>query len=622
MIGTFSVFLAAAGLAAGACVAAAQTAVAGDAARPAGARSPGARSAELRALLDEQVAYLHRVDPVAASRRGDHSRDTELPDLSPAALERERAEIRARLARLGALEGAQGEQWGAADRTDAGILRFDLSMSVEGAAFHGEQIPISTMGGPQLDLPQMARSLHFSRPEEYAAFASRLEKVPRLIAQEIEEMRLGLAAGRVPPRGTMAMAVEQALAQATPEIEADPTRSAFYSPFVALGEQSEVAARARRAIHDGIVPAYRGLAEFLKEEYIPRCRETIGAAQGIDGPALYDHAIHAHTTLPLTAEEVHRIGLEQVARIRAEMLETIGRSDFARKGELQGDELLAAFLQYLRTDPRFYYTRAGDLLAGYRDIAKRIDAELPGLFGRLPRNPYGVRALPEFAAPSSPTAYYYAGSLKGGVAGYFMANTYRLDQRPKYSMIALTMHEAVPGHHLQISLADELEDQHEYRTWLGFTAFVEGWGLYSEGLGLEMGEKTAAGRGLYADAYDDFGRLSFEMWRACRLVVDTGIHAQGWTRDQGIEYMLAHTALARYDVEREVDRYIGWPGQATGYMIGFLKIRELRAGAERRLGPAFDVRAFHDTVLGAGAVPLPVLEQRVQGWIAEGLARK
>jgi uncharacterized protein (DUF885 family) len=257
--------------------------------------------------------------------------------------------------------------------------------------------------------------------------------------------------------------------------------------------------------------------------------------------------------LELTSEGIHRIGLGEVERIRREMDEVIDRSDFGQRTELQGADRFAAFVRYLRTDGRFYYTNEEDLLDGYRVICKRIDPELSALFRRLPQNPYGVRELPAFSAPSSPTAYYYPGSIKGGVPGYFMANTHRLDQRPRYSMIALTLHEAVPGHHLQVSLSQELEGQHEFRTWIGFTAFVEGWALYAERLGMEM---TDDPRGLFADPYDDFGRLNFEMWRACRLVVDTGIHAKGWTREQGIDFIMRNTALALYDVEREVDRYI------------------------------------------------------------------
>jgi uncharacterized protein (DUF885 family) len=265
-----------------------------------------------------------------------------------------------------------------------------------------------------------------------------------------------------------------------------------------------------------------------------------------------------------------------------------------------------AFTERLRTDRSLYYTDAEDLLDGYRVIAKRIDAELPRFFGRLPRLPYGVKEMPAFIAPASPTAYYYRGSMANGIPGYFVANTFRLDQRPKYEMVALTLHEAVPGHHLQISLAQEMEGVPEWRSTLSFTAFVEGWALYAERLGVEMG--------VYRTKDDNFGRLSYEMWRALRLVVDTGIHAKGWTRDQAVSYMLDNSALTRENVEREVDRYIAWPGQACAYKIGELKIRELRALAEHELGERFDLRAFHDMILGEGAIPLPLLEERAKAW--------
>lgn len=563
----------------------------------------------VQALLDEHVEYLKRTNPIEASTRGDERFGDQLPDESPEGYAARRAELADRLARL---ERLPLDTLPEPLRTSAALLRYDLTMQLAGARFFREQMPISTMRGPHLWLPQLWERIPLRTPEHYADYAARLEKMPVLIAQTIEQMRAGLAAGRVPPRVTLAAAVEQCLMQATPQIEADPTRSPFYRPFLLRGIEDASAARARRAIATGIVPALRELARFLRDQYIPRCRDSIGAREGIDGMAAYEHALRHHTTLELSAGEIHRIGLEEVARIRAEMLDTIARTDFPRRGELAGDDLLRAFVEYLRTEPRFYYTRAEDLLNGYRIIAKRIDPELPRLFSVLPRNPYGVREIPEYAASSAPTAYYYAGSLRGGVPGYFMANTFRLDQRPTYSMIALTLHEAVPGHHLQIALAEELEHLHEYHRWVSFTAYIEGWALYAERLGLEMGDPP---RGLYSDPYDDFGRLGFEMWRACRLVVDTGIHALGWTRDQAIEYLLAHTGLARHDAEREVDRYIGWPGQATAYKIGELTIRRLRTEAQTRLGDRFDLRAFHDAILGAGPLPLPILDARLRAWI-------
>jgi len=317
------------------------------------------------------------------------------------------------------------------------------------------------------------------------------------------------------------------------------------------------------------------------------------------------------TTTDLAAKQIHDIGQSEVKRIKAEMMNVIRSSDFYRERadsrKLEDQQLFNAFVRYLRNDPRFYHNTPDELLAGYRDICKQVDAQLPKFFKTLPRLPYGVDEIPSFMAPQQTTAYYQSGDIRNAQAGFFMANTYQLDQRPKYEMITLAMHEAVPGHHLQVALAQEMENQPEFRKDAWFTAYGEGWALYSERLAIEMG--------LITNSYDDFGRLTYEMWRACRLVVDTGMHALGWSRDQAIQFMLDNTALSELNIKNEIDRYIAWPGQATAYKIGELKIRELRAHAEKELGAKFDIRDFHDVVLGAGSVPLGVLERRVSQWI-------
>jgi len=365
------------------------------------------------------------------------------------------------------------------------------------------------------------------------------------------------------------------------------------------------------------VPVYTELAVFLSNEYLPATHEEIGAGQSIDGRGAYDAMIAAHSTLPeLSADDIHQIGLGEVQRIRAEMMVVIARTDWSgnRGSYASPDAKFDAFVEYLRTDERFYYDDPQALLDGYKVLSKTIDPELADLFGTLPRLPYGVRPLPAMAAESAPTAYYYPGAQSVGRPGYFVANLSKLDQRPKYEMLALTLHEAVPGHHLQIALAQEIEDQHPIRKTMGFTGFVEGWALYAEKLGLEMG---AGERGLYRDPYDDFGRLNFEMWRALRLVVDTGMHAMGWSREKAIDYMAANSALAEHNIAAEVDRYIGWPGQATGYKLGKLEILRIRRQAEEALGDAFDIRAFHDELLGDGAMPLPVLREKMGRWIED-----
>lgn len=582
------------------------------------------RHPDVIALLDEHLDWLMREDPLWATGRGDLRFNDKLSDESPEAHARRLADLRARLARATRLRQDLSHidvPIDPRDTLDLRLLIYELETSIASAAFRHEQMPVTAMNGPQVWLPQMGDRVPFTHDSHYHDFAARLEAMPTLIDQHIAQMRAGLAAGRVPPKIAVSGSVEQARAIASDMAMNNPNSTPFFKPFLSLPVQHPARMRAADAIRHGVLPAFRGLADFLEQEYIPACRDTIAASKGIDGIRAYEHALRHHTTLELTAEEIHAIGLEEVARIRREMLEVIARTNFPGKATLTGDDLLAAFIADLRTNPRFYHESAEALLAGYRDICKRMDHELPRLFSRLPRLPYGVREMPRFAAPSSPTAYYYRGSLKTGIAGAFVANTYRLDQRPKYEMIALALHEAVPGHHLQIALNDELAEEpgtHPYRALLSYTAFVEGWALYAERLGLEVGGPPNS-RGFYADPYDDFGRLTYEMWRACRLVVDTGMHAFDWPRERAIQFMLDNTALSPTNIQAEVDRYIGWPGQATAYKIGELRIRELRAAAQAALEDRFDIRDFHDTLLSGGGIPIPILEERMADWVAQRL---
>ncbi|HYD83162.1 MAG TPA: DUF885 domain-containing protein, partial [Opitutus sp.] len=338
----------------------------------------------------------------------------------------------------------------------------------------------------------------------------------------------------------------------------------------------------------------------LVEHYIPAARETTAAVDLPDGEAWYRHQIKVMTSTELDARQIHEIGLAEVARIRAEMERVKTESGF--------EGTLEAFFVHLRTAPEFYFTDAEELVRAYRDIAKRADPLLIKFFKTLPRTPYGVLPVPSYAEQSQTTAYYYPGSPEAGRPGYFFANTYALHTRPKWEMEALTLHEAVPGHHLQIALAQELPNVPEFRKWGGYTAFVEGWGLYAEHLGEEMG--------FYADPYSKFGQLTYEMWRAVRLVVDTGLHALGWTREEAIEYFAKNASKSEHDIVVEIDRYLVWPGQALAYKLGELKIKELRARATKELGAKFDVREFHDEVLRHGAVPLSVLEDNIDAWVA------
>lgn len=567
----------------------------------------------LRALLTEDVAAQSRRSPIEASARGLTEFDTELAPVSPEDEARWVEESRARLAALRAIDAGQLSEEGA---LDAALLERELETRIELGGFRAWRAPIDQLNGPHIWLASIPDQLNLPTRSHLERYLERISGIPGHFEQITENMRLGLREGWTPPGEIIAPAADQALSQGAPGYEADPSQHPLFRPFLRLEEGDELRVSAERAVGERIVPAYRALGAFLRDEYIPACRETIGISELDGGAAYYEALLRYHTTTPMTAQEIHSAGVFEVGRIRQEMMRTIARSDFENPQGLEGDALFRAFVEHLRESDRFYFDTPEALLTAYRDIAKRIDAEMPTLFAVLPRNSYGVEEMPSHLAPSAPTAYYMPGSLRGGVAGTFIANTYNLRARPRYEMIALTLHEAVPGHHHQIALAQELEGQHEWRTLLGYTAYVEGWALYAERLGLEMGGGEL---GLYADPYDDFGRLSYEMWRAMRLVVDTGIHAMGWSRERAIEFMLENSALTRENVAREVDRYIVMPGQATAYKIGELEIRGMRWMAERALGDRFDVRAFHDEMLGAGALPLDVLRERMQRWIQSQL---
>jgi uncharacterized protein (DUF885 family) len=425
--------------------------------------------------------------------------------------------------------------------------------------------------------------------------------VKQVVENDLAHLERGLAAGVTPPRVTM-RDVPQQILNLLPE---DPWESALLRPFTKFPESVPPAERERLkrealAVYgDHLAPIYRKLHDYLVVTYIPGCREAIAMTSMPDGEAWYAYNVRMMTTTDMTPQQIHDLGQSEVRRIRAEMEKVIAGAGYENRFD--------DFTEFLRTDPQFYFTEAEALLTAYRDISKRADAELPRLFGTLPRLPYGVTPVPSYAEKSQTTAYYQGGSLEAGRAGQFFANTYALDTRPKWEMEALTLHEAVPGHHLQIALAQEL-DIPWFRRFGGETAFVEGWGLYSESLGEEMG--------FYTDPYSKFGQLTYEMWRAVRLVVDTGMHSLGWTRDQAIEFFKANTGKTEHDIVVEVDRYIVWPGQALAYKIGELKIKEIKARAQAELGEAFDIRAFHDALLGNGALPLSVLEVHMNEWIA------
>ncbi|MCA9276434.1 MAG: DUF885 domain-containing protein, partial [Phycisphaerales bacterium] len=436
---------------------------------------PPDRDPALWGLMNRALEQAYIADPMGiGSLLGDESRNDKLGDGSAAAIERGSQQTRELLEEL---KGMDRSGFGERDQLAADLLIYQWEQELRLSAFKQWQMPVNSIGGPQVWLPQMGDSVPLRTRKHFEDYLTRLKRVPIAVGDAIDNMRLGIAEGRVPPRVVVEPAVEQAMAQANPEFREDASQSPFYGPFKKLDHDDPLAVEAREVIAQRIVPVYLELAVFLSNEYLPACRDTIGAAQGVDGRGAYDAMITSHTTLPdWDAEKVHRMGLTEVARIRMEMMKVIERTDWIGndKSWASEDAKFQAFTEFLRTDSRFYFTNPDDLLGAYRVVSKVIDPELPRLFGTLPRNTYGVRPLPGLSAESAPTAYYYPGSLKSGQAGYFVANLTKLDQRPKYDMMALTLHEAVPGHHLQIALAQEIENQHPIRKIMGFTGYVEG----------------------------------------------------------------------------------------------------------------------------------------------------
>ena len=500
-------------------------------------------------------------------------------------------------------------QLNAANQLDYDLLNRDLRNDFDSFRFKRWMMPVGQRGGPQQDLPQFAESVPFRQAADWENYVKRMTRLGAAVRDTQSMMEQGLEEGIVPPAAVLEGVVGQFESVLRGNLNEIETPLAHMPDSIPAAQQQSLREQARTAKLDALL-ALGEMLTWLKETYIPKGLKSISAKDQYLGAEYYAFELKRFTTTDLTADEIHRIGLDEVARIRGEMFEVIARTDWfaadPARAKLSNDDRFNAFVEFLRTDPRFYHTSAESLLAGYRDVCKRIDAKLPEYFGVLPRLPYGVREIPRFMAPSQTTAYYQFGSMKAGLPGWFYANTYALDQRPKYEMIPLSLHEAVPGHHLQISIANEVDGLREFRRDVDATAFVEGWALYAERLGISMG--------LYENPYDDFGRLLYEMWRACRLVVDTGMHAFGMSRDDAIAFLQRNTALSRLNIEREIDRYIGWPGQACGYKIGELEIRRIRSECEKRLGERFDLRAFHDHLLSAGPIPLNVLRTRMDAW--------
>lgn len=508
-----------------------------------------------------------------------------------------------RLARLEAIQSIDRQALGDGDRLNYDLFLRQAREQVELLDFPTHVQRLNQRRGVQQSAASTLKSLSSRSVADLEDQVALLRGLPRHLDQQIDLLREGIRLGVVPPAITLRDVPQQVRNMIVDTPENNPLLQGFFNfPGSVPGEEGELLREEAIAIYrEEIQSKWQEFAAFLTEEYLPAAPASVSANDRPHGAAWYRVEVRQHTTLDITPDQVHEIGLAEVARIRGEMERVKTRAGFTGT--------LAEFFTFLRTDPQFYHTEPEALLAEYRDIAKRADYEMPKLFGMLPRTPYGIVEIPAYAAKSQTTAYYMRGSLAAGRAGQYFANTYALHTRPRWEMEALTLHEAVPGHHHQIAMQQEIEGTPGFRKMgLQLTGFTEGWGLYAESLGEEMG--------FYQDPYAKFGQLTYEMWRAVRLVVDTGMHAKGWSRQEAIDYFSANAGKSHHDIVVEIDRYINWPGQALAYKLGELKFKELRARAEEALGPKFDIRDFHDEVLKRGPLPLMVLDRFVDEWIA------
>jgi uncharacterized protein (DUF885 family) len=547
------------------------------------------------AAWDQQM----QEDPEHASELGDRRWNDRWMDRSPEAYARRDQNNHAILATLAKIDRKQLSK---ADQLNYDLFQKRYADRIEQYKVRWFLMTFNQREGPQTS-DDLSSSLRFETVKDYEDWLARLRAVPAAMDQFTALLREGIKERMVHPRVIM----ERIPAQIDKQIVSDPTQSGFYKPFksfpsaISQADQKRLQQDAREAVEKQVVPAFAKFKQFFVSEYLPACYDKVGAWQLPHGGELYAQMIRHYTTTNETPEEVHQIGLKEVARINAEMDRIMQQTGF--KGSR--DE----FFKFLRTDPQFFYKTPEELFVAYKALAKTIDPNLVKVFRTLPREPYGVEAIPASFAPDTTAAYYRPGAADGSRAGTYFVNLYKPDARPKWEMMALSLHESVPGHHLQIARAHELGEMPKFRRFGEYTAFVEGWGLYAESLGEDMG--------LYSDPYSKFGQLSYEMWRAVRLVVDTGIHVKHWTREQAIKYFMENCPKHELDITNEIDRYIAWPGQALAYKTGELKIKELRARAQKKLGAEFDLKDFHDEVLGSGPLPLDILERNVDEWIAK-----
>lgn len=561
-------------------------------------------ASDLAVLLTDYETWLRQQDPISSGMEGDLQALARLPDYSRAGELAEQAPLEVFAARAAALDP---ETFRAEDRLNLDLLQWTLARRLRGIALDTGRLAFSAEGGPGQGFDYLARTTRITTLEEANAWLARLEAMPAAYAQQLENARRGLATGMVQPRST----VQAALILMDADLARSADTDALLAPTRSLpatlpeAERHRLQARAEAIVTEQIMPQRQAWAAFLRRDYLPTAPESLGLGNRPGGRDAYAFYVNGFTTTDLTPEQIHQIGLDEVARIRVRMEQEMVASGWT------GD--FASFLAFLRSDPQFYAQTREDLLEKASEMAKRADAGLPPLFNTLPRTPYGVIPVPAAIEAGYTTGRYSPGALKNGVAGNYLVNTYDLSQRPLYELPALTLHEAVPGHHLQIALQQEAAEQPYFRRNIDVTAFIEGWGLYAEYLGEEMG--------FYRTPYERFGRLSYEMWRACRLVADTGLHWMGWSLEQARTCFRDNSALSPLNIETELQRYIGWPGQATAYKIGEIRLRQIRERAEAALGARFNVRRFHDALLVDGPLPLDLLDRRMDRWITEEQAR-
>ena len=561
--------------------------------------------AALHALFEREFEYQLDQFPESATSFGEPGRDNRLTDLSPQAVARRKAHAAALVRELKAFDPRRLD---AQDRLSRELMLADLQLDAAVDALYGD-LPFSGIGGwqvvgptggPHSALAELAKSTPRRSLDDAQNYLKRLAAVPHYLEQSTALMRAGMRSGWMPPRAAMG----RVAAEFDTFVSGAPEANPLFVPLADLpgelpaAERQRLADEGRRLIVELVQPAFARMQRFLVEEYIPACPQAIAASALPGGMAYYALVVRHATTLPMPPHAIHELGLAEVARIGAALDGLVRETGFA--GSRSG------FAAQLRADPQQYYTRGEDMLRDYRDIAKRVDAELPKLFAELPRTPYGIRAMEAYEGDKA--EYYVAGAIDGSRAGIFTANVHSLATRPRFEMENTFLHEAVPGHHLQVARAQEIRGLPRFRRTAGYTAYDEGWALYAESLGAQLG--------LYKDPASRYAALTWDMVRACRLVIDTGLHAKGWTREQAIAYLVDHAALDPGFAETEVDRYIADPGQALGYKLGELEIRALRARAEAALGPSFDIRRFHNALLDDGPLPLPLLGARVDEWIA------